>query len=336
MKQFKLLSKPLGSVERLVIECSDGCALEILLGWGAGLNAWRIPINEAKTDFRELLYGYRDEETFWQIQADTSAGERLAPWPGRTNNAVWQWKNRQFQLENNVSWAKHALHGLLHTKRWKFLDFKSDAEKAELRVGYDWTGNHPGFPFPFRAETTFVFTGESFAVKSLTKNTGSETMPYAEGWHPYFSLGAPIDACSLKLPASNRVLVDARDIPTGEQEKETRFDGKNMLKDLFVNDCFFIADKLNDADAKSFNSFENPMAEFKTVLKHGAESLTISQKGGTNGFRYIQVYTPPDRKSIAIEPMTHEPDVLNHHRLLTVLDCGEELMLEWSASFKRE
>ena len=30
--------------------------------------------------------------------------------------------------------------------------------------------------------------------------------------------------------------------------------------------------------------------------------------------------------------MTHEPDVLNHHRELTVLQPGETLELEWGAN----
>ena len=99
---FSLHSTPLGSVQRFTIRKHDGAELEILIGWGAGLNAWKIPTKE-NNSLLELLYGYRDEETFQKIQNDTSAGVRLAPWPGRTNNALWNWKGITYKLDNNVS-----------------------------------------------------------------------------------------------------------------------------------------------------------------------------------------------------------------------------------------
>ena len=93
---FFLESKPLGTVERYVVHADD-CELEILAGFGAGLNAWRVPVNGKKMD---LLYGYRDAETFRKIQADTNAGVCLSPWPGRTANAKWHWKGKDYKLVN--------------------------------------------------------------------------------------------------------------------------------------------------------------------------------------------------------------------------------------------
>ena len=66
---FSLELKPLGTVERYVVHADD-CELEILAGWGAGLNAWRVPVNGKKMD---LLYGYRDAETFRKIQFPVDA-----------------------------------------------------------------------------------------------------------------------------------------------------------------------------------------------------------------------------------------------------------------------
>ena len=55
---FSLHSTPLGSVQRFTIRKHDGAELEILIGWGAGLNAWKIPTKENNA-LLELLYGYR-------------------------------------------------------------------------------------------------------------------------------------------------------------------------------------------------------------------------------------------------------------------------------------
>lgn len=311
---FSLHSTPLGSVQRFTIRKHDGAELEILIGWGAGLNAWKIPTKE-NNSLLELLYGYRDEETFQKIQNDTSAGVRLAPWPGRTNNALWNWKGATYKLDNNVSWAKHALHGLLHQKKWEFKSFESNEKEAVLTVAYDWTGNHPGFPFPFAAETSFTFTGESFTVKTKTQNVGSEEMPYAEGFHPYFSLGEKIDNLMLCIPNAEKILVDETDIPTGEKILETRFEN-NLIGETFINDCFAITQESKSSEIKLSNS------------KH---TLSIWQDSKKGKYRFVQIYTAPDRNSIAIEPMTNEPDVLNHHRELIVLKPGQSLELEWGA-----
>ena len=174
MSKFQLLSRPLGAIERFVIQCSSGAELEILSGHGAGLNAWRVPV---RSQMMDLMYGYSDEAVFRKIQADTSAGVRLSPFAGRTNNAKWQFNGMAYFLDNNVSWAPHALHGLLHTKPWRFVSFKEENDFAELTLAYDYVGSHRGFPFPYRAETRFQFSGLSFQVISTVTNPGVTPMP---------------------------------------------------------------------------------------------------------------------------------------------------------------
>lgn len=316
MTQYHLLSKPLGTVNRYVIMCEDGWELEVLAGWGGGLNAWRYILDETRVD---LLFGYRNEGEFWETQADTSAGERLAPWPGRTNNAEWEWNGNHYKLDNNVTWAKHALHGLLHTKEWKFNSFTSNENEAILTLDCDWTGNHKGFPFPFYTQTEYAFRSTEFTITSYTMNTGSEPMPYAEGWHPYFMLGGRVNDAFLELPECEKVLVDETDIPTGARAPETRFTGKAQLGTAFINDCF---------------ALKNPAKVSTVTLTSEVGQLSISQNSGEGEFRYVQVYTPGDRQSLAIEPMTAEPDVLNHHRDLRVIKPGEIIKLSWSAKFR--
>ncbi|MEE1067097.1 MAG: hypothetical protein UH678_01200, partial [Fibrobacteraceae bacterium] len=87
--------------------------------------------------------------------------------------------------------------------------------------------------------------------------------------------------------------------------------------DTFINDCFAI---------------QNLVEKSETFLKSSSATLSVWQNSNAKEYRFIQIYTAPDRESIAIEPMTHEPDVLNHHRELTVLQPSETLELEWGAS----
>ena len=41
-------------------------------------------------------------------------------------------------------------------------------------------------------------------------------------------------------------------------------------------------------------------------------------------------------KAIAIEPMTAEPDALNHHRGLIVIPAGEQRTFRFGATFKNK
>lgn len=313
---FSLESKPFGTVERYIIHADDS-ELEILAGFGAGLNAWRVSRNGEKFD---LLYGYRDPETFRKIYADTNAGVCLSPFPGRTANAEWKWKGKSYKLVNNVSWAPHALHGFLQALPWRMERFSSDEKAATLSLAKDFYGN-PGFPFTYKVTNVYSFSGNAFSVKSIVENTGTETLPYAEGFHPYFTLGKKLNGLVLKLPACRRALLDSADIPTGRFEPEDRFGGGTLLGETFVNDYF---------------SFEAESAERETVSLSDPESgnrIDVWQRTGKGLWRGVQVYTPPDRESVAVEPMTSAPDVLNHHRELIEIAPGESTELLFGAKF---
>ena len=292
MSNFKLISRPLGTVQCFVLQRDDGAEFEILSGYGAGLNAWRLPDNNGK--LQDLLFGYREGDDIFKMGPDTNAGCRLAPFPGRVAYAKFNWNGSDYQLVNNVSWAPH------------------DSEKCVATFGIDWPGAFTGFPFPFRAVNKITFTGESYTVESTVTNIGKCDLPYSEGWHPYYTLGEKINGLQMTLPESNLAILDKADIPTGEFKPDTRFVSGRLINDEFINDCFC----LNQGDGtfvlKNKKNFENILATVE--LKSDTKSLQIWQKAGDEQYNAIQIYTPPDRMSIAIEPMTAEPDTLNHHR----------------------
>lgn len=311
MSKFKIISRPIGTVECYVLQRDDGAEFEILSGYGAGLNAWRIP-DRKSGKLADLLCGYREGDDIYKMGPDTNAGCRLAPFPGRVAYARFNWNGNDYQLVNNVSWAPHALHGFLQNKEWKLLSFESDDEKCTATFGIDWAGAFTGFPFPFRAVNKITFTGESYTVESTVTNIGPKDLPYSEGWHPYYTLGEKINNLTMALPETDLALLDKADIPTGEFRPDTRFVGGRHINDEFINDCFVLKNEQN---------FENITAV--TELKSDSKALHIWQKAGTEQYNAIQIYTPPDRMSIAIEPMTAEPDTLNHHRGLIVIKPGQ-------------
>ena len=324
MSKFKLISRPIGTVECYVLQRDDGAEFEILSGYGAGLNAWRIP--DANGNLTDLLFGYREGDDIYKIGPDTNAGCRLAPFPGRVAYAKFKWHDKEYQLVNNVSWAPHALHGFLQNQKWEFKSFETHDdpghEHCTIKFSCDWPGAFAGFPFPFRATNSITFTGKEVQVASIVENIGDKPMPYSEGWHPYFSLGEKIDTLTLKLPPSKLAELDKADIPTGQYHEDTRFVGGRQIGDEFINDCFCIA---SPSDSRNMT----PVADLEGKIGR----ITIWQYTGSENYNALQIYTPPNRMSIAIEPMTAEPDALNHHRGLIVIPPGETKMFMYGMEF---
>ncbi len=334
MSNFKLISRPLGTIQCYVLQRDDGAELEILSGYGGGLNAWRVPAaqNDASindSDKLDLLFGYRVGDDIYKIGPDTNAGCRLAPFPGRTAYAKFTWNGNTYALINNVSWAPHALHGFLQNKEWKFESFESDSESCTAIFTCDWPGAFAGFPFPFKATNKVTFTGESYTVEATVQNTGKALMPYSEGWHPYYSLGEKVNDLKMTLPESKLALLDQADLPTGNFKDDTRFVGGRAIGDEFINDCFCLGSDFSSATAQS-------QTQAHVFLEGSAGKLDIWQQAGQGQYNAIQIYTPPTRASIAIEPMTSEPDALNHHRGLIEIPPEDSRKFTFGAKFQKK
>ena len=333
MNQFKLIFRPLGTLPRFVLQREDGAEFEILSGFGCGLNAWRVPVDNAQdsrtSTMLDLLFGYQDESVLRNTAPDTNAGCRLTPFAGRTAYAQFNWRGETYKLINNVSWAPHALHGFLQDKEWQFESFESDPQSCTAVFTCDWPGAFNGFPFAFRATNSITFTGESVSVTSTVQNIGKSDLPYSEGWHPYFTLGEKIDNLTMKLPKSSLAVLDSADLPTGNFKEDQRFVNGRKINDEFINDCFCLEKdiaQLHSADTELINNVH-------VELESERYELDIWQKAGQEQYNAIQIYTPPDRMSIAIEPMTAEPDVLNHHRGLIVIPPGESRSFTFGFNF---
>lgn len=325
---FKIISRPIGTIQCYVLQSDNGAEFEILSGYGAGLNAWRIPVNNSKNPI-DLLFGYRAGDDIYKIAPDTNAGCRLSPFPGRTAFAKFKWKKQTYNLVNNVSWAPHALHGFLQNKEWIFESFESDDQSCSAVFSCDWPGAFDGFPFPFRAKNKIIFSGNSFTINSSVTNLGKKDLPYSEGWHPYFTLGEKINNLTLQLPESKRSILDSADIPTGDYEEDVRFLKGRTINNDFINDCFCLGKEFSEINITDYGIINKA----HVTLESKSKKLDIWQRAGIEQYNAIQLYTPPDRKSIAIEPMTSEPDALNHHRGLIVIPPGETRDFSFGAEY---
>jgi aldose 1-epimerase len=62
----------------------------------------------------------------------------------------------------------------------------------------------------------------------------------------------------------------------------------------------------------------------KTILRNKESGFQV-ELWQNHEFNYIQVYTPPSRTSISIEPHSGAPDAFDNNIGLTILDSEEKM-----------
>lgn len=221
----------------------------------------------------------------------------LVPFANRIRSGKYSFGGGAYQLPLNDSSGPNAIHGLLANVRWDL----SELARDRLVFSRDFPGE-PGYPFPFRAQVSYVLKEEGLEVRLSVENLGNHDMPITAGAHPYFRLDGDLSEWTLYLKSRGRLLVGKDKIPTGQILEE---DPSGRLDDRELDHCYAI-----EGD----------------VLLQSHKGLRLELEG----FRYLQVYVPPRRDSVALEPMTGAPDAFNNGMGLTILGLGESL----KASFK--
>jgi aldose 1-epimerase len=242
-------------------------------------------------------------------------GAILVPFPNRVRSGAYDFNGEHYQLPINFSGEGHAIHGLMYDKSFEIIttDF---TEKGSLTVHYKYNGSVKGFPFPCAVSYTFSLFESKFSCDISVKNTGTKILPLGVGWHPYFTLDTDVDDLQLKMPNVSTIEVDESMIPTGKKDSMNDYENLIQIHDTQFDTGFEILNKNEVATIKIYNPVNN---------------LTLEswQKTGDKGFNYVQVFTPPGRKSIAIEPMTCPANAFNSKESLIELLPQDE----WLGSF---
>lgn len=131
-------------------------------------------------------------------------------------------------------------------------------------------------------------------------------MPFGDGWHPYFNLNNLVNEVYLEVPSCTIVEIDEKFIPTGRLIENTDYLSFNKAGSMHFDTCFQL-DKTK------------PVAVTRLYDKQKHITISIWQQTGEGKYNYMLLYTPPDRNSIAVEPMTCQPDAFNNHKDLIIL-----------------
>jgi len=199
---------------------------------------------------------------------------------------------------------KHSIHGLMLNSR--FQDVHTDNGPQQSTVtGSLHAGNFDGH---WLSDTDVKVATElkdnAFEMTVTATNVGRAPLPMGIGWHPYFVLpSGDRKQVRLRLPGRTRAVMNNYDdsFTTGKRVpvKGTPYDffepGGAALGTQYLDDNY--SDLIRNADGSTVSEIIDPAANY------GLRLTTLSPQ-----IKSIQVYAPPQKNFVAIEPQFNLPD----------------------------
>lgn len=247
-----------------------------------------------------------------------SKGRLLFPFPNRLRDGAYEWGGQTYQFPCNDPDTGNALHGFGLDKTFEIEELSLSDSGAQMRCAYHYGGELPAYPFPFVFRVTYTMQANQFSLALSCLNTGEQAIPIGFGWHPYFQLADSVDAMSLQLPQLAWIGIDARMIPTGKRYDFDDFASLRPIAATVLDNCFGVLET-------------GP--ELSVQLQGSRGKLRYWQELGPGKFPYIQLFTPPHRRSLAIEPMSCNIDAFHNHEGLLSLAAGQETSARCGVDF---
>ncbi len=249
-------------------------------------------------------------------------GQVLAPWPNRLGDGTYEFAGVAGAAPLNEVEKSNAIHGLV---RWSPWDVEAHAQNVVV-LTYR-IHPMPAYPFLLDLRVEYRLGREGLSVTTTASNPGHLTLPFGLGFHPYLTVGTDrVDSSILHLPATQRLVLDERGLPTGEvvDVAGSEFDylrsrsiGHSQMDTAFTG-------LRRDGDGLARASLRNPIDDRSL-------ELWVDDR-----FSYLMCYTgdtigDPDRKraAVAIEPMTCPPDAFRSGDDLVVLEPNQAWEATW-------
>jgi aldose 1-epimerase len=276
----------------------------ILPAGGAILNKLEV-VHRGQT--LNLVEGFENADDWKENKTKGCKGAKLSPFVCRLNHSTYEWQNVKYTCDKHVL-NGHAIHGILYDAAHKIELIESNDFYAACKMYYRYDGSHPGYPFPYDMNVRYKLESEGrLTITTTVHNRGGKTIPMADGWHPYFKIGETIDTASLQINAKMHLEFNQDLIPTGETVDDERWYKGGKLKDVFLDNSYLLQQRDPQPHA---------------TLSDESVGLAIHFYP-EKSYPILQVYTPPHRRSIAIENLSAAPDAFNNDIGLIHLQAGE-------------
>jgi len=310
---FSINTKKENGFEKFILKDKDSNTFAVILpACGAILNEFTISHNGTAIN---VIDSYDTAENFiHNHEANGFMGSKLSPFVCRLNHGRYHFGGNEYKLEKFYM-GKSAIHGILYNKAYEVTDENANELHASLTMKYEYRGEEPGYPFNYDCIVTWrLEKNNKLTVITECVNKDEGLIPIQDGWHPYFTLGDTINNLDLEFQSLKMVEFNTELLPTKKLIDYTRFTTIEKLGDRFLDNCFVL---------------DSQECQPLCVLRNADKKIEV-QLMPDESYPYLQIYTPPHRKSIAIENLSGAPDGFNNNIGVTTLESGQSSLFKTS------
>lgn len=228
----------------------------------------------------------------------------MAPWANRLDEQAFYANGTRYPFDMTLGNVRGQIpiHGFVTaTDQWQVVALGATAREASVTSRLDFAGQPTWmrqWPFAHAIEVTYRLADGVLQVETTIRNAGTEPMPVAIGFHPYFQLtDSPRDDWRIRVGARVRWLLDERKLPTGQIEPISKLFnqiplplGKVSLDDVFGE---------LERDRRG-----------RAVMSVRGKKQRIDVEFGPR-FRAAVVYAPAGQGFICFEPMAGITNAIN-------------------------
>lgn len=309
---YNYVKKTFGAFEKYIISNDSGDSMTIVPAFGANLL-------DLQFGDISVIDGYQTPEAL--VENAWGKSIVLFPFPNRLRDGRYTHDGNAYQFPINNEDTNNAIHGFGYKTEMTVSEVKTTENEGILTCCYTHDGAHEAYPFRFTFQITFILRGSSLDVEMTFTNNDSKVIPVGLGWHPYYRLSEKSDDTFLQMPDCQLVAIDERMLPTGSKSDFTDFQTLTQIKDGFLDNGFYLKNQTQNA---------------AIILSSNVGKLTCWQETGAGKWNFVQVFTPPHRKSIAIEPMTCNVDAFNNKDGLVLLQPESVLTGRFGVRFQKK
>jgi galactose mutarotase-like enzyme len=279
----------------------DGFSASVLASPDAELEAAFVPeagmVGCSLRHRGEELLGQRGGLGRYVAERGTMGIPLLHPWANRLARERFRVADREVVLDSpQIQLGRDPnrlpIHGLLAAAGgWEVERHEAVGDGGLLVARFDF-GAHPelmaAFPFGHMLLLEARLLGATLTIVTTVRATDA-VVPISFGYHPYFRLpGVDRADWQVDLPVTERLMLDARMLPTGEREAVQVAEGP--LGSRTFDDGYLA-----------------PEGGAPFVLAGGGRRIEVAFD---DGYPFAQVYAPADDGVIALEPMTAPTNAL--------------------------
>ncbi|HXB31335.1 MAG TPA: aldose 1-epimerase [Puia sp.] len=287
-----------------ITDFTTGIQVRILPQAGALLHEFSIPLGNRRI---QVIDNYNNLADLKKNLTSSFKSAKLSPYVCRISEGKYKFEGSSFEFPDKFNDGS-SIHGILSDKPFTILEKKVLEDQAFILLEYHYIKENHAYPFEYLIQVKYTLkkAGRLY-LQTTVKNLSSGRIPMADGWHPYFSLEGKVNDWLLSFHSIKNLAFNEKLIPTGEIIETDTFYSPRLIGNEKFDHCFLLEP---DPDLPAA-TLENP-----------ANGLRLSFFPDLS-YPYLQIYTPDNRNTIAIENLSSAPNSFNNGIGLLLLEPGD-------------